>query len=67
MDDKCLGCQRTEVHKRCPAHGTPFYMSGVPYTKHIENIIKNYANMNSGIDMAEVIFRLIVRFKLKPK
>lgn len=38
----CDGCQRVEVHKMCPAHGTPWYMSGpsFPYTKDIENMLK---------------------------
>ena len=35
MNDLCDGCQRPEVHKKCPAHGTPFYMSGIPYTKEV--------------------------------
>lgn len=35
-DKKCRGCQREDLHKACPAHRTPFYMSGVPYTPKIE-------------------------------
>jgi hypothetical protein len=26
----CPGCGRSELHKACPAHGTPYYMSGAP-------------------------------------
>jgi len=32
----CLGCQRKEMHKKCPAHGTIFYMSGIHYSEQIE-------------------------------
>jgi len=39
VNDLCDGCQRPEVHKKCPAHGTPFYMSGIPYPKEIEEIM----------------------------
>ena len=28
----CPGCMKPEIHKYCPAYGTPFYMSGIPYT-----------------------------------
>jgi hypothetical protein len=28
---RCPGCQQPELHKMCPAHGTPFYMSGRKY------------------------------------
>ena len=34
--NKCPGCQRDEIHKKCPAHGTPFYMSGVPFSIRVE-------------------------------
>lgn len=30
--NRCPGCRRVATHKVCPAHGTPFYMSGVPFT-----------------------------------
>jgi len=33
---KCPGCQRPEVHKMCPAWGTPFYMSGTLFTEELE-------------------------------
>lgn len=36
MNNVCPGCQRDEVHKKCPAHGTPYYMSGVLFTKSME-------------------------------
>jgi hypothetical protein len=39
MDNKCPGCQRNDIHKMCPAHGTPFYMSGIPYSEELEKII----------------------------
>ena len=32
----CPGCGRKELHKMCPAHGTPYYMSGVLFTKEME-------------------------------
>ncbi len=32
----CPGCQRLEMHAHCPARGTPFYMSSVPYTEKAE-------------------------------
>lgn len=36
MEFKCPGCQRPEIHKMCPAWGTPLYMSGVLFTKEDE-------------------------------
>ena len=40
MSDKtrfvCRGCQRPEVHKMCPAWGTPKYMSGELFTEEDE-------------------------------
>ena len=40
MDDyKCPGCQRNDLHKMCPAHGTPFYMSGIPYPEKLAKIV----------------------------
>lgn len=38
MNYKCPGCQRQELHKFCPAYGTHFYMSGIPFTIEIQNI-----------------------------
>lgn len=35
---KCPGCQREELHKMCPAFGTPFYMSGKLYTEEDEKL-----------------------------
>ena len=32
----CRGCQRMELHKMCPAYGTPFYMSGIPFSKETQ-------------------------------
>jgi hypothetical protein len=32
----CKGCGRPEIHKMCPAWGTPFYMSGKLYTAEDE-------------------------------
>lgn len=32
----CPGCQRPEMHKWCPAHGTPYYMSGQLFTEEME-------------------------------
>jgi hypothetical protein len=32
----CPGCLRHDIHKKCPAHGTPFYMSGIPFTEKME-------------------------------
>ena len=37
---KCPGCQRPEIHKLCPAWGTPLYMSGKLFTADDE---KKYA------------------------
>lgn len=38
----CKGCGRPEMHKFCPAWGTPMYMSGKLFTKEDE---KKYAQM----------------------
>lgn len=35
----CIGCGRNEIHKMCPAHGTPFYMSGIPYPEKLAKIV----------------------------
>ncbi len=54
----CLGCQRQEEHKLCPAYGTVFYMSGVPFTPEIEALfppmnqrpsVKPYATAGIGM------------------
>jgi len=37
---KCPGCGRSEVHKMCPAWGTPLYMTGQVFTEEDE---KKYA------------------------
>lgn len=50
----CIGCQRPELHKICPAWGTPYYMSGELFTKELEEewkerrdeTIKNYKGCN---------------------
>lgn len=36
----CDGCKRYEIHKMCPAYGTEFYMTGVPYTERVEEFVK---------------------------
>lgn len=36
----CPGCGRPELHKMCPAWGTPLYMSGKPFTKEDEEKYK---------------------------
>lgn len=37
---KCRGCQREELHKMCPAHGTLYYMSGKEFTPEMEKALK---------------------------
>lgn len=32
----CRGCGRLEMHKMCPAWGTPIYMTGQYFTKEME-------------------------------
>lgn len=34
----CRGCQRSEMHKMCPAWGTPIYMTGIFFTKELEEL-----------------------------
>ncbi len=36
LPTKCSGCQRIAMHKRCPAYGTKFYMSGEAFTEEVE-------------------------------
>lgn len=43
----CPGCQRMELHKMCPAHGTPFYMSGIPFSKETELTYYRLSDTNS--------------------
>lgn len=47
----CPGCGRNEIHKACPAHGTPYYMSGKPFTVEVElqYLRKNLANMKETL------------------
>jgi GTP pyrophosphokinase len=40
---KCRGCQRKDLHKMCPAHGTLYYMSGEPFTKEVESIYHRFS------------------------
>ena len=32
----CSGCGRAELHKMCPAWGTPIYGSGILFTKELQ-------------------------------
>ena len=36
MEILCRGCMRPEIHKMCPAWGTPLYMTGILFTKEHE-------------------------------
>lgn len=59
----CPGCGRNEIHKMCPAWGTPFYMSGKLYTKEdeeqwrsthlkaMEDSARRSLESNSNLDM----------------
>lgn len=47
--NKCPGCQRHELHKMCPAHGTPFYMSGLDFTKEVEYIYRSFINFSDEV------------------
>lgn len=40
-ENPCIGCLRNEMHKRCPAHGTPFYLSNIKFSKEIEILYKD--------------------------
>ena len=40
---KCRGCQREDLHKMCPAHGTLYFMSGEPFTKELESIYHKFS------------------------
>ena len=51
---KCGGCQRPELHKMCPAYGTPFYMSGIPFTELIEDLIKEIPEEMDAIFQLEL-------------
>lgn len=41
-EEVCRGCQRKEMHKFCPAFGTPYYMSGTAFTEEIEKIYDRF-------------------------
>ena len=43
MNQTCPGCGRNELHKMCPAHGTPYYMSGEVFTEEMEKKLKDGA------------------------
>lgn len=40
FESPCKGCGRVELHKRCPAHGTLFYCSGIPFSKTDQDLAK---------------------------
>ena len=50
-DNTCPGCQRNEIHFMCPAYGTPFYMSGVPYSVRVESLFKEFP-----LELQNIIF-----------
>lgn len=51
----CPGCRRYEMHKMCPAYGTEYYMSGIPYTERVEQFIKNNnLNENQQKELMEI-------------
>ena len=51
--DKCRGCCREGTHKMCPAYGTKFYMSGIPFTKDMEAGFREIALIGGG-DMIHI-------------
>tara|TARA_R110000751_G_scaffold226863_1_gene328775 strand:+ start:567 stop:1145 length:579 start_codon:yes stop_codon:yes gene_type:complete len=53
----CKGCQRPEVHKRCPAHGTPFYCTGVLFSKETEELIAHFKTQ--GLDLEQGMFEYL--------
>lgn len=58
VDTPCSGCGRYELHKMCPAYGTPFYMSGIPMSVEDEKLWKE-STPDSDIRklMAERLFQ----------
>lgn len=36
----CAGCGRADLHKMCPAYGTPYYMSGKYFSSEAEAACK---------------------------
>jgi hypothetical protein len=58
MTYKCMGCGRPEEHKKCPAYGTPFYMSGVPYSPEVERLFAKFpAEVQQTVfDIIEMIY-----------
>ena len=58
----CLGCGRPENHKPCPAYGTPFYMSGIPYTEAIEYFINSFTD-RTDLDISEEVFKFIKKLR----
>ena len=59
IDYKCPGCGRNELHKRCPAHGTPFYISGVDFTQDIEDIIYTLKTIYKIEDAEKIVFCIL--------
>lgn len=59
-DGVCEGCMRQAMHKMCPAHGTPFYMTGVPFTEEVERL---YNKKKSEENFDEQKFFLAIREK----
>lgn len=59
---KCAGCGREELHKMCPAYGTIFYMSDIPYLPEIEKIVKMCQEVGVK-DADQIIFDSLVVYR----
>lgn len=57
-DDLCPGCGQKALHKYCPAHGSYFYMSGIPYTPEVHALRKRY-----GTGVTDAVFKLLRALK----
>jgi hypothetical protein len=58
-DCTCPGCGREDMHLMCPAFGTPFYMSGIPY---LVELAKIYAILDK--DDKIVLFEALSKVKI---
>ena len=59
---KCAGCGRNVIHKFCPAYGTPFYCSGVEFSKETEGVIKELKSLGYN-DADKIVYLLMTLWR----
>lgn len=55
IETPCDGCGRIAFHKKCPAHGTLFYMTGIPFSYTDEELSKISPNLTDHLYKAKLV------------